>query len=884
MLEIVWSRWSRCATLVAVWGALSACDAGSSSTPPAPPDLSGAAPLRALVITKTAGFRHESIKDAVEFFETVGQAGFDVTITEDTAVFTAPDLDRFDAVVFANTTGDILNEPEQAALERYVRGGGGFVGVHAAADTEHEWAFYAELLGARFVSHPPPVEAMVVAEDPDHAFVADWPAEFPFYDEWYAYDRDPSGSSQVILSIDPAVVGNDASDGARHPVAWYHSIEGGRSFYTNLGHEPATWRDPGFRTHLLAGLRWAAGVGSHSRTAVVRDLKNPMALSVLPDDRVLIIERTGEVRVYDPRSGRVVTAAELAVDTAAENGLLGVAVDPHFSENGFVYLYYSRPLAPDALPAEPAHNVLARFTLGSDGTLDLASELELLLVPSERRCCHEGGALAFAPDGSLFLSTGDNTDPFASAGAAPLDARAGRERFNARRTAANPLDLRGKILRVLPDGSVPSGNLFPADGTEGLPQIYAMGVRNPFRIAVDPDSGRLFFGDIGPDAAYDGVRGPRGYDEVNIVDTPGSYGWPHCIGFNRPYFEFDDTTGKVGAAFDCAAERPALIAYDYHTVDYEALGHAGAHPEFTGRSAIAGAVYRAPLDAPYALPRSGALLMTDWTRDILAAVRVSPSGELLGIERLLPGEVFHRPIDLEVAPDGALYVLEYGTDFWGDNHDAQLSRIEFSPWGRLRPSAALSAVPTSGSPPLSVRLSAAASTATGSDPIAAYEWDIGLDGTIDSAEPEFVATFDERGRHEVSLVVIGESGRRSLPAVENIVVGNAPPEVSITAPVVGTPLAAGQVVEFVGEAHDPEDGAADCAALTWNFSLGHHTHAHPFASSTGCRTNFTVDLGDHDPERDGVFLAVELVYTDRGGAAGEPALTGRKGLRFEVTP
>ena len=855
--------------------------------------------VRTLVFSRTAGFRHPSIADAQRVLGSLApEEGIVATLTEDPTTFTDAALARFDVVLFANTTGDVLDDAQQAALERFVRAGGGWVGVHSAADTEYGWPWYGRLLGAYFTSHPLlPVEGTVTTEDGTHPTTAHLPASFRFTDEIYNFDRNPRTDNAILLTIDeasyvpsyPNFPFGQPSMGADHPIAWWKEFDGGRSFYTNLGHRPETWDDPGFRRHLLAGIRWAAAHATWNRIVLTGEARNPMALAVSPDGRVFYIERTGEVRVWIPRTGEVHEAARLDVDTSAENGLLGIALDPDFAHTELVYLYHAAPVAePPPATGPPGLNTLSRFRMRDEATLDLGSRVDLLRVPSERECCHEGGGLAFAPDGTLFLSVGDNTNPFGDgfAGTAPLDERPGREHFNSQRTAQNPFDLRGKLLRINPDGSIPPGNMFPPSGALGRPEIFTMGSRNPFRIAVDPRSGRLFWGEVGPDAFSDTARGPRGYDEINFADRPGNYGWPWCIGPNLAYADYDYATASVTGAFTCDGMVPALLAYDYTTVSHLALGSAIREAGFAGRLAIAGVFYRRPPGlAVFALPPpfTDALLMTDWTRDVLAALHVSDTGALASLTRLLPFEPFLRPIDLDVGRDGALYVLEYGSGYNGDNLDARVSRVEYSAAGDLTPVAIAGASPTAGRSPLTVSLSASGSRAPGRDDrIVRYEWDVDGDGRVDATTPFLTHTFATNGRYLVHLVVVGVSGRRSFPATVEVVVGNTPPHVRILAPADRAPIVDGRPVRLEGMGDDVEDGPAACERLTWDIRLGHNAHTHPFATRTGCTAEFTPSLRDHSMAS-GAFYAVELRYTDDGGPGGEPALTARQGIRLEVT-
>ena len=844
-----------------------------------------------LIFSRTAGFRHASIENALEFFSSLPDSEeIDVTLSEDPSVFNDAELADIDVVVFANTTGNILDEEQQGALQRFIRSGKGYVGVHSAADTEHAWPWYGRLVGAYFISHPLlPVEVQVTTEDTTHRSTRHLPDNFLFTDEIYNFDRNPRRDHAILMTIDEEGfvfpnIPNTPSMGDDHPIAWYKEFEGGRSFYTNLGHRPETWTDPSFQTHLLEGIRWAASPNTFSRIILTTKPMNPMELAVARDGRVFYIERTGELQLWLPESGRVVEVGFIPVDTTAENGLLGLTLDPNFQRNRRLYLYYSSPLE-DPLPAEgpPGSNVLSAFQLTRENTLDMDSRQDLLRVPSERQCCHEGGSLAFAPDGTLFLSLGDNTTPFPAAGYAPLDERPGQETENSQRTAQNPFDLRGSILRINPDGSVPDGNMFPRDGSLGRPEIYTMGNRNPFRIAIDANSGRLYWGEVGPDGITDNEKGPRGYDEINFADGPGNFGWPWCIGPNLPYADVDFATGEIGDLFSCEGFEPAFLSYDYLTVSDLVLGNA-IDPEvgFTGRTAIAGAFYAPDRNARFALPEPfrDKLLMTEWTRDIIAAVDDGRDEPVL--TRLLPWERFRRPIDLAIGADGALYVLEFGTAFFGNNPDAQLTRIEYSADGRLSPIANASASTTAGSVPLSVSFSATGSRApAGNDTIESYEWDLDGDGTIDSNNPSPEFSYDSAGRFTAALTVIGTSGRRSFPATIDIVVGNTAPIVEITSPRDDVTVDLGTTVELRGSVEDAQDADIDCADLTWDIRLGHNAHSHPLITRRGCETNFRASLGQHG-EQGTLFFAVELVYTDQGGLNGEPELTGRDGIRINV--
>ena len=217
--------------------------------------------FRVLVFSKTAGFRHDSIARGVELIRSLGAShGFAVDSTEDASRFTRRALARYQVVVFLNTTGDVLSRRQQGAFEAYVRRGGGWVGVHSAADTEYDWPFYGHLLGggAWFLSHPAIQAAGLEVEAATHPSTRHYPATFSFTDEWYTFRSNPRCCARVLLTIDETTYNPGVGAMGDHPVAWYHFVGSGRAWYTNLGHRVETYDDPSFASHLLGGIRWAA--------------------------------------------------------------------------------------------------------------------------------------------------------------------------------------------------------------------------------------------------------------------------------------------------------------------------------------------------------------------------------------------------------------------------------------------------------------------------------------------------------------------------------------------------------------------------------------------------------------------------------------------------
>jgi type 1 glutamine amidotransferase len=234
----------------------------------APPDSNaGAGPAldNVLVFSRTVGHRHDAIGPGIEALRRLGTAdGFAVTATEDPAQFNDARLASFDVVVFLSTTMDVLDDTQQDAFQRYIRGGGGWVGVHAAADTEYGWGWYGQLIGgnAWFKSHPPIQTATLNVEAPRHASTKHLPATFQLLDEWYNFRVNPRSVVTVILTLDETSYSPEVDAMGDHPIAWFHEFDGGRAWYTALGHRQELYQDPLFTQHLLGGIRWAAGVAT----------------------------------------------------------------------------------------------------------------------------------------------------------------------------------------------------------------------------------------------------------------------------------------------------------------------------------------------------------------------------------------------------------------------------------------------------------------------------------------------------------------------------------------------------------------------------------------------------------------------------------------------
>ncbi|WP_430790305.1 PQQ-dependent sugar dehydrogenase [Actinoplanes sp. G11-F43] len=614
----------------------------------------------------------------------------------------------------------------------------------------------------------------------------------------------------------------------------------------------------------------------------------PMTLAVLPDRSVLHTARNGTLRRTDS-TGATTVVGTLPVYTHDEEGLQGVGVDPGFATNRHIYLYYAPPLSTPAGDAPAAGgdwsrwqgvNRLSRFTLTADWKL--SAETRILDVPADRGlCCHVGGDIDFDAAGNLYLSTGDDSNPFQSDGYSPLDERTDRNpAFDAQRTSGNTDDLRGKILRIKvnSDGSygVPAGNLFAPGTANTRPEIYAMGFRNPFRMSVDKATGVVYVGDYGPDAGTTSGRGPSGQVEFNRITAPGNFGWPYCTGTNtatETYAEWNFSTATAGPKYNCAGgpvnnsfrntgqstlppAKPAWIRY---------AGDAGSPPEFGGgsESPMAGPVYRydAASTSPTKFPQSfeGHFFAGELGRGWIKPIHVGADGS--------PGEITTFPwngkqvMDSAFGPDGSLYVLDYGTGYFHGDENSALYRYDHVGGGNRSPTAVAGADKVTGQAPLTVVFSSAGST----DPeggALSYSWSFGDGTTSTAANP--TKTYTSNGSYQVTLTVTDPQGATGTAGVQ-IGVGNTAPTVTITAPGDGQLFSFGDTVPYTVTVTDPEDPAIDCTKVKMTYVLGHDQHGHQITSTTGCTGSLRIPVdGEHDAAAN-IFAIFDAEYTDAGG-------------------
>nr|WSS72663.1 ThuA domain-containing protein [Streptomyces sp. NBC_01175] len=510
-----------------------------------------AEPFRVLVYSGGAHASLDTVRAGVDAVRTLGALnGFGVEATDDPDVFDDDRLARFHAIVFNGAApapqdqdqeggreGGGLDAQARAALRTYIRAGGGWVGLHGAAAGAHDWDWYEGLVGATVDRATPVQTGRVEVLDHAHPSTVTLPDLWERTEEWYNWRTDPAGTVHTLagIRVRDGIAGLD--EGADHPWSWCQDYDGGRSWFTAGGGAAQDFRDGAFLSHLLGGIEWAAGAkpggctatrtGSFQRTPLAASgLTDPVDVAVASDRRVFVAQRTGQLKVVDQRTMKVSTALDLAYApgmAGRTDGLTGLALDPDFAENNWLYLLRSesrragtpRPGTPRSgslrsdtpSPGTAGYRLaLSRFTADGD-TVDPASEKRLLTLPVRRPAAGSGpppsGSLAFDRAGRLYVGTGGISLPPASGA---------------------PDDAQGSVLRITPqdDGTytVPAGNRLDPGTAGARPEIYATGLRAPYRFTVDPANGTLLAAGTGAGGAVEYVR----------ITEAGRVGRPYCSG------------------------------------------------------------------------------------------------------------------------------------------------------------------------------------------------------------------------------------------------------------------------------------------------------------------------------------------------------------------
>jgi len=519
---------------------------------------------------------------------------------------------------------------------------------------------------------------------------------------------------------------------------------------------------------------------------ILSGLTEPIHLTELPDGRMLILEKQGKILIFDPARKPVQTTIYLTIndlDVAGERGLTSLVLDPDFEQNGYIYVYYAR--------ASTEKNRISRFThLG-----DFADPMSEVFIWQDNekwlKCCHHGGGLDFGPAGKLYLTIGEG---FRKEKSQDLS-RAG-----------------GKIIRINKDGTIPSDNPF-VDGSGGnLDEIWAYGLRNPFRANWDDVTDRFFFGDVGSNDPL------TAREEINVGRAGGNFGWPDCEG-----------------SCDIAGITDPL--YDY--------AHAG--PKFRGGSITAGFVYWGNL---FPSQYTGAFFFADYSLAWIRYLRFNPDGSVASVNDFASG--VGAPVHLIEASDGSLYYVDIG---------GNVQRIVYRSDNQAPTINSVTATPPSGNAPLTVDLTVSAVDPEG-DPLS-YHWWFSDGTTATGASPGH--TYTENGLREV-YVQVSDGNRATLSVPIQVQIGN-PPTVAIDLPEPNLLFRAGDTIAFSATASDPDEKiAAD--NYVWGIQVFDDVHALPGPQRyTGESGTFQVDTSDHDRYR------LTLTVTDSDGLKGFDEIT-----------
>ncbi|MFC5049708.1 ThuA domain-containing protein [Rubritalea spongiae] len=886
-----------------------------------------------VVFTKAAGYSHASRDEGANAIAALGvDHDFGVTITDDAQTLIDA-LPNTHVVVFMSTTGDVLTDTQQTIFQSWYQSGKGFVGVHAATDTEADWEWYVDMVGATFQSHPPGThEATVKFLDQVHPItnVIDSSTnervlEWVVTDEWYDFVASPRGNAHVLAVVDEETY-TGGGHGDDHPIAWCQEFDGGRSAYLANGHPEEIFSNEIMLGLMSNAIEWAAGelggdsgatVDSNYEKVILDDqVSRPMAIDVAEDGRVFLVERFGAVKVHDQSTGITSTIGTLDAYTGGEFGVLGIALAPDFSTTNNLYINWS----PN--PGSEIYNRVSRFTLDANGDLDLTSEVVIIQVylnrPTEtnNNGHHIGGCLRFDTNGNLYISVGDNTDAYnwspRNEDNIGLDSRKGSPNTN---------DFRGKILRITPNVgggpvahpnyTIPEGNLFSVGTPLARPEIYVMGCRNNFRFCIDPYTDWLYFGDVGPDAnninsgAY---GGPLGHDEFNQVKEAGWYGWPYYIADSKAYYDgngdpwtvatmqadladyFANSSGFAGSLAEAGdptlltEPEPAWIWYTDKSEDtLEQFSELGD----INRSAMAGQVYAHQPGYNFPQYYDGSLFIMEFMRNLILEVKTKPDGSIHEITRFAPNITFSRPIDMQFGPDGAMYVIEWGSSWSsGTSSNTKLIKVQYTR-EQSTPIAVASTDVTEGALPLTVNFNSSESSDPDNTELT-FAWDFDGDQVIDSTDENPSYTYTQAGVYNAILTVTDADGLFSRSTI-TINVGNNRPVLTMLEPTAYSFFDWGDTVNFEFTVEDPEDGTSAAGQITdadvlFETSLGHVDHLHNFGQYNQLSGEILIARDDSHGFDDDLSIIFDAIYTD-AGATGTESLTGiaRAGMYPKIT-
>jgi glucose/arabinose dehydrogenase len=556
---------------------------------------------------------------------------------------------------------------------------------------------------------------------------------------------------------------------------------------------------------------------------VVPDITAATTMTFLPDGRMLVGELTETIWVVQPGASQRDATPFLQLDGSqltGEQGLMDILLDPAFAQNGYYYIYYTH-----GVPSGNNRNRVSRFTASGNATV-ANSEVVLWEDDVNAGVEHHGGSLAFGADGMLYFTTGDE--------------------FNAP-DSQSLTSYHGKVLRINKDGTVPTDNPFYDGNGPNKDAIWAYGLRNPFRMSIDPVSGRMYIGDVG------GNDPSTAFEEVNIGAAGANYGWPQCEG-------------------SCGVAGTTSPIYSYP--------HLGRDASITG-----GLVYRG---TQFGSEFAGSYFFADYVQNWIKRLTFDTAGNLVAVANFWPADgtpdtaEVGDPVKFVQGPDGSLYYVDIGFNDQHVPNPAAIRRIRFI-GGNQPPVVAASATPRSGPQPLSVSFSSAGSSDPEGQPLT-FGWTFGDGGTSTLPDPTHV--YQNPGLY-VARLTVSDGVNSALSQDLSIAVGN-PPSAQITSPANGTLFRAGDVIPYAGSASDPEDGPLPASAFSWTILFHHDSHVHPgggpFTNTTS--GTLTIPVSGHDFEGNTNYEII-LTVTDSTGLSTSTSVTvvpDKVSLTFDSVP
>ncbi len=539
---------------------------------------------------------------------------------------------------------------------------------------------------------------------------------------------------------------------------------------------------------------------------IISELAEPTGVAFTPDGRMLILQRDGRIRVVAEGGTEVGPAPFLQITNintvSGERGLVGIALDPGFATNGFYYVFYTSN--------SPLRDRVSRFTASGDSTV-AGSEVVIWQDNETASEYHHGGKIAFGPDGNLYVSVGDHATPW---------------------TVQSLTSYAGKILRIRPDGTIPTDNPFYDGAGPNLDEIWARGLRNPFRFTFDSETGTMYIGDNGDNDPATSI------EEVNVGAAGANYGWPICQG----------SCGDAGM-----------------TNPIHSYPHAGQDA-----SIIGGFVYRG---TQFPAEYQGSYFYADYVGNWIRRLTFDANGNVIASVPFEPEDgssngPYGDIVDMASGPDGSLYYVDIGLSWEGEYRLGSVRRISYV-FGDQPPVAVASGNPTQGSAPLAVDFSSAGSSDPEGQPLT-FAWTFGDGGVSDAPNPSH--SYTSNGRYN-ARVGVSDGSSTTFSNTVVISVGD-PPVATISAPEDGSTFRAGDVIAFSGSGTDPDDGALPASAFTWNVQFLHDNHTHPFLGPLTNATGgeFEIETTGHDFRGFTRYL-ITLTVTDSDGLQDTASVT-----------